>query len=238
MLEKRTMNPLNMRGEWNGWTAILYDAVIARGMRPIYDELMSQILARFPLDAATRILDVGCGSGHATATLARRLPQASVVGVDLTERAIALAKATYGSLPNLRFRTADAMDLPFESGAFDLVISTGSIKHWPSAERGLAETLRVLDPEGWIVILESDPRCTPAQATRFVRYWHYVPAPFGIFAASYFRRYVAGQSPTADRIAHWLEALDASVVCAESVSKFPLSLVVARKPPARIALTT
>jgi hypothetical protein len=46
----------------------------------------------------------------------------------------------------------------------------------------------------------------------------------------YFRRFVAQQSPSAQRIASWVESAGARLTCAESLARFPLSLVVASKP--------
>ena len=46
---------------------------------------------------------------------------------------------------------------------------------------------------GSFVVFEADRHCTPAAARRFVSYWRYVMPGAKRFAASYFRRFVAGQ---------------------------------------------
>jgi ubiquinone/menaquinone biosynthesis C-methylase UbiE len=227
---RQSMSLLRMRGAWGGGSAELYNAVVARGVRPIYDELLGQTVARFPVPQGARILDVGCGPGHATAALAQKLPSARIVGVDLADRAIALARAAYGERSNASFQVADAMSLPFADAAFDVVMSTASIKHWPSAERGVREALRVLRRGGSLVLLETDPACTNEQALRFVSYFQHVPALAGNFVGWYFRRFVAQQSPSVERIARWVEDAGAELSCAESLSTFPLSMVVAKKP--------
>ena len=219
-----------MRGAWGDGTAQLYNAVVARGVAPVYHELLGHVLARFPMPAEGRVLDVGCGPGHATAALARALPRAQVTGLDLSPRAIALAEAAHAREPNAHFRVGDAMTLPFADGTFDVVMSTASIKHWPDAERGVREALRVLAPGGMLVLLETDPAATTDAAGRFVAHWRHVPRAAVGFFSWYFRRFVAQQSPSVERIASWVESAGAQVRCAESLSRFPLSLVVAHKP--------
>jgi trans-aconitate methyltransferase len=76
---------------------------------------------------------VGCGDGRITAEIARRVPTASVVGVDASSNMIELASGK--AAPNLRFEVADARSLPFNHD-FDLVVSFNAL-HWIH-EQGLA----------------------------------------------------------------------------------------------------
>jgi SAM-dependent methyltransferase len=70
-----------------------------------------------------RVLDLGTGTGLAAFLLARRFPQAEVVGADVAERMIEVARRN--TPPELagrvRFEQADAAELPYEDGAFELV---------------------------------------------------------------------------------------------------------------------
>ena len=61
---------------------------------------------------AGNLLDLGCGYGPIALTLARRLPQASVYGVDVNQRAVGLAEenARTAGLDNVRFSLADELD--------------------------------------------------------------------------------------------------------------------------------
>ena len=71
------------------------------------------------LGPGSRVLDVGCGPGrHAYALAARGI---DVVGVDISERFIALAAA--GSSPHASFARGDARTLPVQPGSFDAAIS-------------------------------------------------------------------------------------------------------------------
>jgi len=88
--------------------------------------------ALLPLDAALdrlsspprRVLDLGTGTGKAARVVAKRFLQAEVVGVDLSP---AMVEEAQKVLPaelcgRVRFEVADASRLPFEDGAFDLVV--------------------------------------------------------------------------------------------------------------------
>lgn len=223
------MNLVDMQGAWNDWTATLYDSVVAQGMRPIYHSLLQTLVRRYEI-APSRALDVGCGSGHATHALARQFPQAEVTGVDLSAKAIRLAEREYHHTSNLQFREGNAMQLPFNDQTFDLVISTGSVKHWPEPARGIAEMARVCKPAGTLIILETDPACTPQQARAFAGYWRNVPTVAAYPTAWYFRHFVSAQSPGSQQIAQWLQQTGANILSSESLVEFPFSLVVATMP--------
>lgn len=104
----------------------------------------------------TRILDLGTGTGAAALWLAKRYPEARVTGVDVAEEMIGLAR---GDVPaededRISFEVADAADLRFETGAFDLVVQV-------SAPAFFGETARVLAPGGSLVIVSSRGTGTP-----------------------------------------------------------------------------
>ena len=69
------------------------------------------------------ILDVGCGSGSFTLELARRYPDAQVVGVDIAPEAIAYAKKQCLT-ENIKFICLESPELEFDTGSFDVVTST------------------------------------------------------------------------------------------------------------------
>ena len=93
------------------------------------------------------VLDIGCGVGLFTLEIARRAK--SVVGVDFSEEAIARARKNQvatGRRKNVRFEQADAGNLPFRDGTFDVVFS----RRGPatSSRKTLAEAHRVLGRNG------------------------------------------------------------------------------------------
>lgn len=77
-----------------------------------------------------RILDLGCDNGIVTCFLASLYPEATVIGVDIEENAVACANALAAKLAlcNVKFQVCDvtANDLPFESASFDCIVSVRS----------------------------------------------------------------------------------------------------------------
>jgi trans-aconitate 2-methyltransferase len=108
------------------WNAPEYDRLSA-----LQDTMAAEVLSLLQLKGDERILDVGCGNGKTTASIAERVPHGSVVGADASADMIAFAKEHWtGSHPNLQFAVADARHLPFKR-EFDLVVSFNAL-HWIS----------------------------------------------------------------------------------------------------------
>lgn len=114
----------------------------SRGQEAWARELLSLIDLR-PDDV---VLDIGCGDGRTTASIANSVPHGSVVGVDLSADMIAHASRHHGQAThhNLNFQQADAAALPFVS-EFSVVFSNATL-HWvpdqPAAVQGIARALR------------------------------------------------------------------------------------------------
>ena len=99
-----------------------------------------------------RVLEVATGPGYvalAFATMARE-----VVGVDLTEAPLAIARKNQAErgLTNVSFESADAKQLPFEDAAFDLVVCRLAFHHFDAPEVVLSEMVRVCPPGGKVAI--------------------------------------------------------------------------------------
>lgn len=117
----------------------------SRGQEAWARELLSLIDLR-PDDA---VLDVGCGDGRTTASIANNVPRGSVVGVDLSADMIAHASRQHGQAThgNLRFQQADAAALPFVS-EFSVVFSNATL-HWVPDQRAAVQGIaRALRPGG------------------------------------------------------------------------------------------
>ena len=105
-----------------------------------------------------RILDVACGTGDSTISIAKAVADGSeVIGVDISVGMMALVegkaeKAGVGD--RIKLQIADGESLPYEERAFDCVTCAFGIRNFEHKEKGLAEFLRVLKSGGKAVILE------------------------------------------------------------------------------------
>lgn len=108
------------------------------------------------IPAPARILEVGCGTGKNLVALARRFPQATVTGVDLSERMLALARgktACFGQRVRLEHR-AYAASLG-EPPAFDLVLFSYALSMFnPGFDTAIAAAHRDLVPGGHIAVVD------------------------------------------------------------------------------------
>jgi ubiquinone/menaquinone biosynthesis C-methylase UbiE len=99
------------------------------------------------------LLDVGSGPGTITAEFAERLAPGRVVGVDaapeIVEKATALGSAA-------EFVVGDALALPFEDGAFDIVHAHQTLQHLGDPVRALEEMRRVVARDGVVAVRDVD----------------------------------------------------------------------------------
>ncbi|WP_411841729.1 class I SAM-dependent methyltransferase [Serratia rubidaea] len=112
---------------------------------------LGQLLAAYP---QARVLDLGCGAGHASFTAAAQVAQ--VVAYDLSAQMLAVvaqAAQTRG-LDNIQTQQGMAETLPFADGEFDLVISRYSAHHWHDVGQALREVKRVLKPGGRAIMMD------------------------------------------------------------------------------------
>jgi SAM-dependent methyltransferase len=140
------------------------------------------LLARYGLPAAPRILDVGCGTGEIASRLAEAFPAGHVVGVDLLEGHLALARERYGRLaPRLSFAQGDGYGLGFPDGAFDLAVCRHVLQAVPEPGRVVAEMARVVRPGGFVHLLLEDYGLLHASPSSpaLERFWQHVPRAFG-----------------------------------------------------------
>lgn len=80
------------------------------------------------------ILDVGCGGGLFTQRLAQRYPQTEVVGIDISQEAIAFAQKHTSSEPNIQFIVPLSPQLDYPPNRFDVVTSTLVCHHLSDQE--------------------------------------------------------------------------------------------------------
>jgi SAM-dependent methyltransferase len=114
---------------------------------PISTRLVAPLLDAALVDRGTRVLDVASGPGYVAAAAAER--GASVIGVDIAEGMIALARERH---PQLDFRFGNAEELPFADGSFDAVVGNFVLLHVGRPERAVSEFARVMDAGGRVAL--------------------------------------------------------------------------------------
>lgn len=153
------------------WSAGDY-AVVGTTLQIVGESLCEAI----DLRAGEKVLDVAAGNGNATLAAARRF--GDVVASDyvpaLLERAGARARAEGLAVD---FREADAENLPFTDGAFDVVLSSFGVMFTPNQERAAAELARVCRSGGRIGLANWTPTSMIGEV--FKTLCQYLPPPAG-----------------------------------------------------------
>lgn len=124
----------------------LYDEYLVPLIFSVYaDDLARRIAALSPSD----LLEIAAGTGAVTRAVAALLPAGvRYVATDLNEPMLAVAKQRQGEDPRMTWRQADALMLPFEDSAFDVVCCQFGTMFFPDRSKGYAETKRVLKADG------------------------------------------------------------------------------------------
>jgi SAM-dependent methyltransferase len=126
--------------------AVAYDQA-----RPGYPRaLFAALDSECGLNASERILEIGCGTGQATRSLAER--GCEIHCVELGENLAALARNNLGGYPNVTIEVASFEDADLGSEDFDLVFSATAF-HWINPAIGYPKVARVLGPGGHLALV-------------------------------------------------------------------------------------
>jgi demethylmenaquinone methyltransferase/2-methoxy-6-polyprenyl-1,4-benzoquinol methylase len=128
------------------------------------------------------VLDVCCGTGDMAIALHKTVrtelaspPRVQVVGVDFCYEMLRLAleKVRKAQLPIL-FLQGDALQLPFPDSTFDTAMVAFGIRNVVDRKTGLIEMLRVIKPEGRLIVLEFYKPSLPLFSAFYLIYFRYV----------------------------------------------------------------
>jgi len=127
--------------------------------------------------AGEKVLDVACGQGNAAMAAARRHAQATGIdfAANLLEQGRERARA---ERLQIDFKEADAENLPFPDGSFDLVVSTVGVMFAPNQRRAADEVARVTRAGGRIALASWEPRGMGGDLFKIVA--KYAPPPPGV----------------------------------------------------------
>ena len=135
----------------------LYDRV-----RPTYpDELLADLVAITGMDERSLVLEVGCGTGQATRSLAGL--RCSVTAVERGAELAALARRNLGAFGNVDIETSAFEDWDDRGRRFDVVVAAASW-HWVDPSIGWRRAHEVLRPGGWMAVLGNVTVRRPGEA--------------------------------------------------------------------------
>lgn len=120
-----------------------------------------QTIERLDLPPGACVLDVCCGSGASAIPAAERVgPTGSVLGVDLADRLLGLAraKAAERSLHNVEFRLGDMLELGLPASHFDAVVCVFGVFFVPDMATAVRALWKVIRPGGTLAITTWGPR--------------------------------------------------------------------------------
>ena len=110
-------------------------------------DLYRHVAGAVPLEGRN-LLEVGAGRGGGLAHVVQSLRPKAAFGVDLSSRAVALARRRHAHVKGLSFVRGDAERLPFGDETFDAVLNVESSHCYPSRLRFFQQVRRVLTPGG------------------------------------------------------------------------------------------
>lgn len=111
--------------------------------------MFSDVLAR----PDAQVLDLCCGTGDMTFALHRRMKGGRLFGADFSHAMLVRAEEKSGDR-KIRWVEADALNMPFTTGQFQLVTSAFGFRNLANYDAGLAEIFRVLATGGQVGILD------------------------------------------------------------------------------------
>ncbi len=142
----------------------------------------SELILRYGLPPDIKILDAGCGTGEGASRLATFFPKARVLGVDILDKHLELARSRYAPLaPQLTFENRSIFELGLPDASFDLTACRHVLHSIPHPDRVLTELKRVTRPGGRLHLIPEDYGMLHFQRGVLDprEFWHEVPARFG-----------------------------------------------------------
>ena len=130
-------------GHWQleGSAAELYQRYLVPGITAKWAE---DLVHRAQLRAGEEVLDVACGTGVVARLAAKKVAPGHVTGLDLNAGMLAVARSVSNEGAPVNWMEGSALDLPFPSGHFDVVLCQLGLQFFPDQPKALREMRRVV----------------------------------------------------------------------------------------------
>ena len=136
-------------GHPQGW----FGHIVARVMARETSKVNRMALEHLGVQDGDAVLEVGFGHGQTVREIARRVPTATISGVDPSDVMVRVAhRKCHAHTGRLDLRGGLAESLPFDDGVFDRALTVHTTYFWPQLEPGLREVRRVLRDRGRFVL--------------------------------------------------------------------------------------
>ncbi|MEB3219733.1 MAG: methyltransferase domain-containing protein [Nostocales cyanobacterium 94392] len=106
------------------------------------------------IDSQSYVLDVACGTGEFERLLLDKNPTQKIIGVDISEKMLNIARTKYRTYSNVDFHQTSVNSLPFANHTFDVAACGNAFHYFEQPLIALSEIKRVLKPNGKLVILD------------------------------------------------------------------------------------
>ena len=116
----------------------------------LFKEWAERVVDAARIESGQRVLDVACGTGALARAVARRVgPKGSVIGLDVNEGMLAVAKR---KAPDIQWKQGRAESIPFDDDSFDAVVSQFGLMFFEDRAAAIREMSRVLRPGGHLAV--------------------------------------------------------------------------------------
>lgn len=115
-------------------------------------------------DSPSKIIDIATGTGDLAIALARKIPAASITGIDLSEGMVEIGRrkvSEAGLSERVTLTTGDCLAMPFEDASADAITVAYGVRNFEHLDRGYSEMLRVLRPGGLLCVVELSTPVNP-----------------------------------------------------------------------------
>jgi ubiquinone/menaquinone biosynthesis C-methylase UbiE len=117
-------------------------------------EYLASVVQRYTSSTYPLILDLGAGPGLLSIEIFRKIPQATIIGIDPLIKMLELAK---GNVKNTDFQTFEPIvgiseNIPLKNITVDVIASRFSLSYWIQPNKSFEEMMRVLKPGGKVVL--------------------------------------------------------------------------------------